>query len=371
MKQRTIAVFVNLAERSYPIYIGSGLLATAGRHLASLSPGGRALLVTNPKVRSLYGEKVEKSLREAGFQAVTAEVPDGEEAKSLAVAEKLYDLAYAGGLDRQSPVIALGGGVVGDLAGFVAATYMRGVPFTQLPTTLLAQVDSSVGGKVAVNHPRGKNIIGAFYQPKLVLADPDALSTLEPRELKAGLAEVIKYGAIADAGFFAWLEANLEKILAPEPEALAHAVAASCRIKAQVVEEDETEQGRRAILNFGHTVGHALEAFTGYAAYRHGEAVAVGMAVEARIAVAMGVFPKEEAVRLEALLRRAGLPVAFPAALRRDLTAGRRDEFLALLQRDKKARGGKYTFALPVKMGRAEVFRDVPEEIINSNLLLR
>jgi len=371
MTQRIIDIFVNLAERGYPIYIGSGLLAAAGRYLTDISPGERALLVTNPLVRALYGHLVEKSLREAGLLVITAEAPDGEEAKSLAVAEKLYDRAYTAGLDRQSPVIALGGGVVGDLAGFVAATYMRGVPFVQLPTTLLAQVDSSVGGKVAVNHPRGKNIIGAFYQPKLVLADPDVLTTLEPRELKAGLAEVIKYGVIADAGFFAWLEANLEKILAREPEALARAVAVSCRIKAQVVEEDETEQDRRAILNFGHTVGHALEAFTGYELYRHGEAVAVGMAVEARIAVALGVFPEKEAARLELLLQRAGLPAAVPAALLRDLADGRKDEFFTLLRRDKKARGGRYTFALPVKTGAAEVFRDVPEKIISSSLLPR
>ncbi|MEW6425882.1 MAG: 3-dehydroquinate synthase family protein, partial [Bacillota bacterium] len=209
----TVDILVKLAERSYHIYIGSGLLAELGVYLKSLGLSEKALLVTNPKVGALYGELVEKSLREGGFEAIVAEVPDGEEAKSLAVAENLYDLAYAGGLDRQSPVVALGGGVVGDLAGFVAATYMRGVPFIQAPTTLLAQVDSSVGGKVAVNHPRGKNIIGAFYQPKVVLADVNTLSTLEPRELKAGLAEVIKYGVIADAVFFAWLEDNLDKVL--------------------------------------------------------------------------------------------------------------------------------------------------------------
>lgn len=360
----TIDILVKLAERSYHIYIGSGLLAELGVYLKSLGLSEKALLVTNPKVGALYGELVEKSLREGGFEAIVAEVPDGEEAKSLAVAENLYDLAYAGGLDRQSPVVALGGGVVGDLAGFVAATYMRGVPFIQAPTTLLAQVDSSVGGKVAVNHPRGKNIIGAFYQPKVVLADINTLSTLEPRELKAGLAEVIKYGVIADAVFFAWLEENLDKVLSLEPAALFHTVATSCRIKARVVEEDETEQGSRAILNFGHTIGHAIEALTGYKVYRHGEAVAVGMAAEARIAEALGVFPEEEATRLEMLISRTGLPVEAPPDLFSSIAAGKEKEFLALMQRDKKALAGKFTFALPVQAGRAKVFRDVPKEVI-------
>ncbi len=365
----TVDIFLNLTGRGYHIYIGPGLVGRLGAYLKGLPLSAKALLVTNPKVRVLYGALAEKSLLCAGFQVVTAEVPDGEEAKSLSSAEKLYDLAYTGGLDRKSPVIALGGGVVGDLAGFVAATYMRGVPFVQVPTTLLAQVDSSVGGKVAVNHPRGKNIIGAFYQPRLVVADTDTLATLDPHELRSGLAEVIKYGVIADAGFFAWLESNLENLLALEPEALVHAVATSCRIKARVVEEDETEQGRRAILNFGHTVGHALEALSGYRVFRHGEAVAIGMVAEARLAEAMGIFPEEDAARLELLVKRAGLPAGVPPALSAAPTTARTGEFLELLQRDKKARAGRYAFALPVKIGRAEVFRDVSEEKIRQYIL--
>lgn len=364
MNLQTIDILVNLAERSYHIYIGSGLLEDLGGYLKSLSLGERVLLVTNPRVRELYGFLVEKSLSAANFQVITGEVPDSEEAKSLSVAENLYDLAYSGGLDRRSPVIALGGGVVGDLTGFIAATYMRGVPFIQVPTTLLAQVDSSVGGKVAINHPQGKNIIGAFYQPKFVLADINVLSTLDRRELKAGLAEVIKYGVLADAVFFAWLEDHLEKILVLEREELARAVATSCRIKAQIVEEDETEQGRRAILNFGHTVGHAIEALTGYKVYRHGEAVAIGMMAEARLANLIGIFTKAEVTRLELLLKRAGLPVELPPDFVAELKTRRASEFLNLLQRDKKVLAGRYTFALPVCIGQVKVFPDVPEDLI-------
>jgi 3-dehydroquinate synthase len=247
------------------------------------------------------------------------------------------------------------------LAGFVAATYMRGVPFIQLPTTLLAQVDSSVGGKVAVNHPRGKNIIGAFYQPKLVMADMNVLSTLEVRELKSGLAEVIKYGVIADGAFFAWLERNLEQLLVMEMEALARAVATSCKIKAAVVQEDETEKGYRAILNFGHTLGHAIEALTGYNTYRHGEAVAIGMVAESRLASVMGLLPAAEAQRIEDLIKKAGLPVQIPVHLSVD-------ELLASMERDKKVLDGQYTFALPVQIGRAEVFRGIPGELLRQIL---
>jgi len=350
-------VHIDLGARSYAIHIGSGLLARLGNYLKEFRFTPRVLLVTNPVVGSLYGEAATAALENAGFEVLRAEIPEGEEYKSLATAEKLYDLAYTRELDRQSPVVALGGGVVGDLAGFVAATYLRGVPFVQVPTTLLAQVDSSVGGKVAVNHPRGKNIIGAFYQPRLVLADLDVLKTLDPREVRAGLAEVIKYGVIADGDFFAWLEENLERLLALEAEPLAHAVAVSCRIKARVVQEDETEQGRRAILNFGHTLGHALEALTGYTIYRHGEAVAMGMAAAARLAVALGMFPEGDAARVINLIRRAGLPVEVPAGISPD-------ELLASMRRDKKVLAGRLTFVLPVEIGRVEIVRDVPEEAV-------
>lgn len=361
---------VRLAGRSYRILIGAGLLDGLGACLKEIIPGRKVLLVTNPAVRLLYGERAEKSLAEAGFEVVPAEVPDGEEAKSLAMAGALYDRAYTAGLDRQSPVIALGGGIVGDLAGFVAATYMRGVPFVQVPTTLLAQVDSSVGGKVAVNHPRGKNIIGAFYQPKLVLADIRLLATLDRRELRAGLAEVIKYGVIADADFFCWLESNLERVLSLEEEALLRAVAVSCRIKARIVEEDETEQGRRAILNFGHTFGHAVEVLTGYG-IRHGEAVAVGMVQEAKLAVMLGIFPEEEAVRIEHLVKKAGLPADVPLAVFSPPAAHYGGEFFNLLKRDKKALTGLYTFALPLKIGHADIFRDVPEEKIKKSIFAK
>lgn len=350
-------IYLDLGDRSYHIYVGSGLLARLDAYMKDLPLGRRVLLVTNPTVHSLYGELVEAILTGAGYQVIPASVPDSEESKSLDVAGQLYDTAYLEELDRHSVVIALGGGVVGDLAGFVAATYMRGVPFIQLPTTLLAQVDSSVGGKVAVNHPRGKNIIGAFYQPRLVVADMNVLATLEARELKAGLAEVIKYGVIADGAFFAWLERNLEQLLVMEPEALARAVATSCEMKAAVVQEDETEKGRRAILNFGHTLGHAIEALTGYNTYRHGEAVAIGMVAESRLASIMGLLPPAQAQRIEDLVKKAGLPVQIPGQLSAD-------ELLASMGRDKKVLDGQYTFALPVQIGRAEVFRGIPGELL-------
>lgn len=354
-------VYIDLGPRSYYIYIGSGLLSRLGAYLQNIEVTRKALLVTNPVVGSLYGAAAAASLAGAGFQVVRAEIPDGEEYKNLDKAAELYDLAYAHGLDRRSPVVALGGGVIGDLAGFVAATYLRGVPFVQVPTTLLAQVDASVGGKVAVNHPRGKNIIGAFYQPRLVLADLDTLKTLHPREIRAGLAEVIKYGVIADRDFFGWLEENLERLLTLEPGPLARAVAASCRIKARVVQEDETEQGRRAILNFGHTVGHAIEALTGYTLYRHGEAVAVGMAVAVRLAVALGMLPEGEAARVVSLIRRAGLPLAIPA----ELTP---DALLGSMRRDKKVLAGRLTFVVPVAIGQVEVVRDVGETVVRQVL---
>jgi len=350
-------VFIDLGARSYTIHIGQGLLGSLGKIVAGACPAQRALLVTNPTVGRLYGKTVLDQLAGSGVEAVLAEVPDGEEYKALSMAEGLYDLAYSRELDRRSPVLSLGGGVVGDLAGFVAATYLRGVPFVQIPTTLLAQVDSSVGGKVAVNHPRGKNIIGAFYQPAVVLADLGALQTLPPREIRAGLAEVIKYGVIADGEFFGWLEDNLEKALELDPAACQKMVEVSCRIKADIVGADETEQGVRAVLNYGHTVGHAVESLTGYKAYRHGEAVAIGMAVAAEMAVGLGMLDRREKDRLVSLLVRAGLPVNVPGHLdKKDL--------LASLRRDKKVISSRLTFVLPRAIGRVEIVRDVKEDII-------
>lgn len=350
-------VTVNLGARSYDIIIGTGLLDTLGERLDELGLGRTVLLVSDEQVWALYGERVGGVLEAAGFKVVAAVVPPGEEQKDLARAEELYDLAYGGGLDRTCPVVALGGGVVGDLAGFVAATYMRGVPLVNVPTTLLAQVDSSIGGKVAVNHPRGKNIIGAFYQPRLVLADVATLTTLPQGELLSGLAEVVKYGVIADASFFAWLEACWERVLARDTASLERVVRHCSRIKAWVVERDETEQGLRAILNYGHTVGHALEAATGYRRFSHGEAVAVGMAVAALLAERLGMLAAPEAERIRDLLVRVGLPVTIPA----DVDT---EELLQALYRDKKVVGGRLTFVLPVNIGEVRVRRDVPEGLV-------
>ncbi|MHB1041514.1 MAG: 3-dehydroquinate synthase [Eubacteriales bacterium] len=348
---------VDLGTRSYPIYIGSGILTGLGKLLGKLSVGKKVLLVTNSNIRRIYGGMAEQSLAGAGFLVSVGEIGDGEEHKTLATAERLYDQSFTAGLDRTCPVIALGGGVTGDVAGFVAATYMRGVPFIQAPTTLLAQVDSSVGGKVAVNHPAGKNIIGAFYQPRLVLADVTVLRTLPPRELRSGLAEVIKYGVIWDEMFFSWLEENIGALLAGEPDALVYAVRESCRAKALVVEQDETEGGLRAILNYGHTVGHAVEVLTGYGRCTHGEAVGIGMVAAARLAEALELLDRCECARIEALVRGAGLPVEIPGELTtRDL--------LQCFYHDKKVTGGRLTFVLPERIGKVIIKRDLDEDLL-------
>ena len=352
-----VDIYLDFDKRSYHIYIGQGLINSVGYYLKELNLGKSVLLVSNPKVFSLYGDLVAEKLSAAGYRVVPALAPDSEEAKSLDVAGKLYDLAYHNELDRQSVVIALGGGVVGDLAGFVAATYMRGIAFVQIPTTLLAQVDSSVGGKVAVNHPFGKNIIGAFYQPKLVLSDIELISTLDDRELRTGLAEVIKCAIIADQEFFLWLVDHIGDLLDRQPDALAMAIAASCRIKAEVVQEDETENGRRAILNFGHTVGHAIEALSGYNLYRHGEAVAIGMAAESRLASELGILTHEDENHILGLIKKAGLPLELPGQLLID-------QLMVSILKDKKVIDREYTFALPVKIGRAEVVKGIPEEVL-------
>ncbi|AGL02065.1 3-dehydroquinate synthase [Desulfoscipio gibsoniae] len=351
-------VGIDLGTRSYRIITGSGLLDRAGELVAALPVGRKVLLVTNNTVGQIYAGRVADSLARAGLEVIPVEVPDGEQYKSLSSAELLYDRAFTAGLDRRSPVLALGGGVVGDLTGFVAATYMRGVPFVQLPTTLLAQVDSSVGGKVAVNHPRGKNIIGAFYQPALVISDTATLSTLPGRELQSGLAEVIKYGIIGDAVFFTWLEDNIQQVLALEPGALAHVVEQSCINKARVVEQDETEQGTRAMLNLGHTVGHAIEALAGYGRYTHGEAVAIGTAVAAQLGVDMGMLSREGADRITGLLRRAGLPITVPAELATP-------DIITAMYGDKKTVGGAITFIIPVAVGRAVIHPNTLEEHIS------
>ena len=300
---------VTLGSRSYQICIGGGLLQGLGELCAQLPLTRRAAIVTNPVVNRLYGAKVSASLRRAGFQVTTIEVPGGERAKSLPQAARLYRAFLRHRLDRRSAVIALGGGVIGDLAGYAAATYLRGLPLIQVPTTLLAQVDSSVGGKVAVNLPQGKNLVGAFYQPSLVVADIQALRSLPRRELRAGLTEVVKHGMIADPELFGYIEAHLDAILQTEEQPLAFLVTRSCEIKVKVVEQDEREEGLRAILNFGHTIGHAIEAATGYRRLLHGEAVAIGMVVATALSVKRGLCEEDVLQRLRSLLVRIGLPI--------------------------------------------------------------
>lgn len=356
---RTIPVA--LGNRSYPIHIASNLLCRLGELMVEMSLGKKVLLVTDSNVGPIYREKISALLGQAGFQVSLAVMPAGEGSKTLAQAERLYDAAFHAGLDRSCPVVALGGGVIGDLAGFIAATYMRGVPFVQVPTTLLAQVDSSVGGKVAVNHPRGKNIIGAFYQPRLVLIDVDTLETLGQRDIKAGLAEVIKYGVIWDKDFFSWLEENMTKILALENSAIEQVIETCCRIKTEVVEQDETEQGRRAILNYGHTVGHAVELLAGYGVYLHGEAVSIGMVAEARLAQNLGLICQEESSRISNLLTSVGLPVDLPPGLNQD-------QMIDSMYTDKKVTESKLTFALPEGIGRASVYKGVAEAKIRKLL---
>lgn len=350
-------VHVELGSRSYDILIGSHLLNQLGELMRELGLGRKALLVTDTNVGPVYGARVTEILTQAGFQVAMVQVPAGERAKSLEQAARLYDAAFDHELDRNCPVVALGGGVVGDLAGFVAATYMRGVPFIQVPTTLLAQVDSSVGGKVAVNHPRGKNIIGAFYQPKMVLIDTGTLDTLDRRNLKAGLAEVIKYGVIWDASFFGWLAENISKILGQDPASLDQVIETCCKIKAAVVEQDETEQGRRAILNYGHTIGHAIELLSGYGTYLHGEAVAIGMVYEARLAHRIGLLDAAAVAGIEELIANMQLPVHLPTGIDRQ-------EMIKSMYTDKKVTAGKLTFALPERIGSARVVKDLAESDI-------
>lgn len=349
-------VWVPLGRQSYPIYIGRDLYPALGKTwLESIKPG-RALLVSDEQVFSLHGENLTRELSAAGFQVFTALLPAGEGSKTLTCAEYLYTAAIEAGLDRRCAVLALGGGVIGDLAGFVAATYLRGVPFVQIPTTLLAQVDSSVGGKVAVNHTLGKNLIGAFHQPQLVWVDLAMLETLSAREYLAGAAEVIKYGVILSAPFCTFLENNWPAFLDREPEVLAEVVATCCALKSQVVAADEREEGVRAILNFGHTLGHALEAATGFTYYLHGEAVLAGMMMATEIAAARGVLPPGEAQRLLSLYHRLGILSAPPGL--------EEERLLAALWQDKKREGASLVFVLPRRSGEAELFRDVDMALI-------
>jgi 3-dehydroquinate synthase len=353
-------VIVDLGSKSYPILIENGLLDNLGYILKEYFAGNRIMVVTDSHLRDLYSEEVMASLEEAGFNASLETIPAGEVSKSLRRAEFVYNAALEHGLDRKSAILALGGGVVGDLAGFIAATYMRGIDFIQVPTSLLAQVDSSVGGKVAVNLEKAKNIVGAFYQPRLVLIDPGALRTLPDREFNEGLAEVIKYGIIRDEDFFRWLEQNIRS-LRQDAGTLIFAIRRSCEIKASIVAEDEKECGLRMILNCGHTVAHALEAVLGYGNILHGEAVALGLVIEAKIALNRGLIDRRTYLRIEGLVKST-VPMELPP----DLDKNR---IIASMSYDKKNVDGKITFVLPEGLGKAGIYTDVTREEILSALV--
>ncbi len=351
---------VALGERSYPIYIGSSLLVR-GELLARHLPQKRAVVVTDTTVAPLYLDSLMAGLAGEASSAISVVLPDGEESKSWQTLNALFDALIAGRSERKTALIALGGGVIGDLTGFAAATYLRGVPYVQAPTTLLAQVDSSVGGKTAINHPRGKNMIGAFYQPQVVLADTSTLDTLPAREIGAGLAEVIKYGLIRDLPFFEWLERNIDALVARDPAALAYTVRRSCENKAAVVAADEREEsGERALLNLGHTFGHAIENGLGYGKWLHGEAVAAGTVIAARVSQEMGLIDGADVGRVVALFERARLPVRGPAL--------GLERYRQLMGIDKKVEGGRIRFVLLRGIGAALLTGDVPPGALASGL---
>ena len=349
---------VELGERSYPIYIGSGLLGQTDllpQHIL----GKRALIVSNEVVAPLYLEKLKSAL--GVIKADTIVLPDGEHCKTLDTMNLIFDQLLANRHERSTTLIALGGGVTGDITGFAAAVYQRGVNFIQVPTTLLSQVDSSVGGKTGVNHPLGKNMIGAFYQPQCVLIDIDVLSSLPLRELQAGLAEVIKYGLLGNAGFFGWLEQHIDALLARDPELMAQAVRICCEEKARIVAADEKEGGVRALLNLGHTFGHAIEAAMGYGNWLHGEAVATGMVMATDLSRRLGWISAADARRARALVERAGLPVCPPT----EMTP---EQFMDLMAVDKKVQSGKIRFVLLRNIGDAVVESAIPAELLQQTL---
>jgi 3-dehydroquinate synthase len=349
---------VALGSRSYPIHIGAGLVERTELYAPHVR--GSAAVITNKVVAPLYLLRVRKTLEKLGARVLEVIVDDGEQAKDWPTLDRVFDALLAGRFGRDGLVVALGGGVVGDLAGFAAATYQRGVPLLQVPTTLLAQVDSSVGGKTAVNHARGKNMIGAFHQPLAVIADLDTLDSLPDRELRAGIAEVIKHGAALDAAFLGWLEQNIEKLVARERGALTYAIRRSCELKAKIVSEDERESGVRAVLNFGHTFGHAIETATGFGPWLHGEAVAAGMVMAAGLSARAGYLPSADAARIEALIKRAGLPTRAP-----QLPPERWRDLMAV---DKKAAGAKVRFVLLHGLGRAKLESAVDERLVDETI---
>ena len=355
-------VQVSLGTRSYAIKVGSGQLPRLGVECARLKLGQRCAVITDANVGKHLAKATLKSLSASGFEPVLITVPAGEQSKRMAMVEKCHDELAAHRLERKSFIVALGGGVVGDLAGFVAATYLRGIPFVQVPTTLLAQVDSSVGGKTGVNLKAGKNLVGAFYQPRLVLCDLDAFKTLPKREYISGLAEVIKYGVIYDAVLFAQLERNLPKLLQRDVPTLRSVVARCCEIKADVVGQDETESGLRAILNFGHTIGHAIENSSGYGKFLHGEAISIGQVAAAKLSHEILGLPAGDAMRIEKLFAQAGLPVKIK------LNAGQRKKLFAAMKLDKKVSDGEITFVLAKKIGKVAWKQRVSADLIESVL---
>lgn len=364
-KLKVERVNVSLGNRSYVIQIGSGLLARLGSECAKLSLGQRCAIITDENVAPRYAKTAQTSLAKAGFEPILITVPAGETAKSLKVVESCYNQLAAHRMERASFIVALGGGVVGDLAGLVAATYLRGMAFVQVPTTLLAQVDSSVGGKVGVNLKAGKNLVGAFHQPRLVMCDLDALKTLPLREYRAGLAEVIKYGIIYDAALFRQLERDMPRLLKKDPKILASVVARCCEIKADVVGQDETESGLRAILNFGHTIGHAIEAISGYGKYLHGEAISIGQVAAARLSQQLLCLSQNEVERIRALFEAAGLPTQV------EFNGAQLNRLFAAMKLDKKVSGGEIKFVLARKIGKVEFGQKVPLPLIERILTNR
>ena len=354
---------VNLPQQSYEIAISPSNLDKLGEQMALLKLGKKVLLVSNQTIFKHYGERAIASLKAAGFEVAEVTLPIGERYKTLNSVQKIYDTALENRLERSSTMVALGGGVIGDMTGFASATWLRGINFVQVPTTLLAMVDAAIGGKTGVNHPQGKNLIGAFHQPRLVLIDPEVLQTLPMREFRAGMAEVIKYGVIWDAQLFADMEESkrLDQLRYLKPELLDNILTHSCQAKADVVGKDEKEAGLRAILNYGHTIGHAVESLTGYRVVNHGEAVAIGMVAAGQIAVELGLWPQAETERQDALIQKTGLPTKLPSGV--DIEA-----IIEALQTDKKVKDGKVRFVLPTQIGAVTVTDQVPSDTIRQVL---
>ncbi|BAZ82635.1 3-dehydroquinate synthase [Sphaerospermopsis kisseleviana CS-549] len=354
---------VDIPENSYEITVAPGSLDQLGEQMTGLKLGKKVLLVSNPMIFKHYGERAIASLKNAGFDVVHYNLPPGERYKTLNSIQKIYDVALEHRLERSSTMVALGGGVVGDMTGFAAATWLRGINVVQVPTSLLAMVDSSVGGKTGVNHPQGKNLIGAFHQPSLVLIDPEVLKTLPAAEFRAGMAEVIKYGVIWDAELFTQLEASkhLDQLRYVKSDLINYILTHSCQAKADVVSQDEKESGLRAILNYGHTIGHAVESLTNYRLLKHGEAVGIGMIAAGEIAVKLGLWQKADTERQNALIKKAGLPTKLPAGL--DIAA-----IIDALQLDKKVKSGKVRFVLPTQIGAVKVTDEVPTDTIRQVL---